>query len=390
VIFSNVSFAQVQYRVSGTISLEDKPTGPADGVKVKFYNLPGMTPKDSTTTVTDGSYSIMIAPGYYLVEFTKTGYVPEEMGGVAVGSDTVLAAKQLIPGSVQEVAGNVAGTWTKNYVYYVTGELTIPTGQSLVIDPGVRVKFAKGTGLTANGSLQANGTEAQPIIFTSREATPLPGDWNGVTLNAPSNSIRYVHLDYATNGFVGSNANGTTIEFTRLVGTLANNSKAIYLENSGNLRIRGNVIKNSGWGIYATNVSLSIINQNTIEGTYQSLNEIIGAIEVSLSGSSVSIDSNNIKSVGSGIEVLLSTSVSNASYSISQNVINASYSDNQQGTRYGLTFDQYGPYNTNISDMFILSNKISVEGSNITAFRIYLYGAYENNYSVPINNLIIK
>ena len=69
------------YNVSGVVQLEDQISNSDnhDGVKVRFLDLSNnLTPEDSTTTSETGSYSINISPGYYLVEWTKTGYVPME------------------------------------------------------------------------------------------------------------------------------------------------------------------------------------------------------------------------------------------------------------------------------------------------------------------------
>ena len=72
------------YNVSGVVQLEDQISNSDnhDGVKVRFLDLSNnLTPEDSTTTSETGSYSINISPGYYLVEWTKTGYVPMEPRG---------------------------------------------------------------------------------------------------------------------------------------------------------------------------------------------------------------------------------------------------------------------------------------------------------------------
>lgn len=164
---------QTTYNVSGVVELEDQTGSSADhsGVKVKFYNLPSMVAEDSTTSASTGAYSINISPGYYLVEWTKTGYVPWELGGLVLTANTVLEDVTMIPGSVQEVSGTInTTTWTTGYVYYVTDDITVPSGQTLTINAGVRVKFSSGKGMTVNGTLIANGTASSRIIFTDRKS----------------------------------------------------------------------------------------------------------------------------------------------------------------------------------------------------------------------------
>lgn len=72
-----------------------------------------------------------------------------------------LFSQTIIPG------GNVSGTWTTaGSPYHVTGNITVPSGQTLSIDPGVIVKFDSALGMTVNGILLANGNETDSILFT--------------------------------------------------------------------------------------------------------------------------------------------------------------------------------------------------------------------------------
>jgi len=73
-------------------------------------------------------------------------------------------------------------TWTKNNTYFVTDRLFIPRGKTLTIEPGTKVYFSindNGTSTdktddkvgsivaTRGGKLIADGTAAEPIVFTS-------------------------------------------------------------------------------------------------------------------------------------------------------------------------------------------------------------------------------
>ena len=74
-VLTGILHGQVTYNVSGTVQLEDQmvPDGDHSGVKMVFFNLLSMEREDSTETNTGGNYSINVAPGYYLVEWTKDG-----------------------------------------------------------------------------------------------------------------------------------------------------------------------------------------------------------------------------------------------------------------------------------------------------------------------------
>ena len=119
---------RTEYTVDGNVFLEDSLVsgGSHVGVQITFYNLPSMEPEDSTYSDSNGYYNFDVSPGYYLVTWTKDGYVPWELGGLALAADTTLADVTLIPGAVQEVSGDVSGNWTTGYVYWVMGDITVP------------------------------------------------------------------------------------------------------------------------------------------------------------------------------------------------------------------------------------------------------------------------
>ena len=160
-------------------------------------------------------------------------------------------------------ANTIGGTLTAdltleaNEEYVLTEALIVPDGITLTINPGVVVRASVGAdvfvAVAQGGVINAEGTSSNPIVFTSNDATPNPGDWGGLIVlgRAPINSvaggdatstseigglpyggsiandnsgiIRYVRIEFSggsasasseNNGFsfygVG---NGTTIEF---------------------------------------------------------------------------------------------------------------------------------------------------------------------------------
>ena len=101
-------------------------------------------------------------------------------------------------------------TWTlAASPYIVQGSVFIPTGITLTIQPGVEVQFdGGGFILRANsgGTLDAQGTAAQPITFTSAISVPHAGDWSGIQALGGGN----LQLDFCDVAYAGSSgANGT-------------------------------------------------------------------------------------------------------------------------------------------------------------------------------------
>ena len=65
-------------------------------------------------------------------------------------------------------AGPVSGTWNlAGSPYMVNGEIYIEEAATLVIEPGVEVRFTGWYKFIINGSLMAEGTEAANILFTA-------------------------------------------------------------------------------------------------------------------------------------------------------------------------------------------------------------------------------
>lgn len=93
-----------------------------------------------------------------------------------------------VPGG--DLSGDIR--WTANHIYVLEGYVFL-TGGTLTIEPGTTIKGENGSALaiTRDAKLEAVGTADQPIVFTSAQANPMPGDWGGVVLlgKAPINVV---------------------------------------------------------------------------------------------------------------------------------------------------------------------------------------------------------
>ncbi len=141
-------------------------------------------------------------------------------GQFNANSDTVLLYWQAIENGA--LTGNQ--TWAGPQLYQVTGNVVIPSGVTLTIQPGAIVKFAANTGITVQtwGSLIANGTVAQPIYFTSlnddsvggdtngdgNATSPGAGDWGSIVVNGATASFSYVQMSYGGGPVNSSNVIG--------------------------------------------------------------------------------------------------------------------------------------------------------------------------------------
>ncbi len=101
---------------------------------------------------------------------------------------------------MEELSGDITSpkTLQSDYLYTVTS--TVDIEAELTIEPGAIIQFEQGTGFTVptvEGAIIAEGTEENPILFTS--TNDQPGWWNGIYLEQSSNMnniLDYVIIEY--------------------------------------------------------------------------------------------------------------------------------------------------------------------------------------------------
>ncbi len=97
-------------------------------------------------------------------------------------------------------SGTLAGseTWSAaNSPYRIAGNMTVPSGATLTIQPGTVVMSVAGAEITiaSGGALVAEGTAVQPLRFMS---LPGGGTWDGISVNgvagSPPTRISHAHI----------------------------------------------------------------------------------------------------------------------------------------------------------------------------------------------------
>lgn len=95
-------------------------------------------------------------------------------------------------------------TWTANNIYLLQGAIFVKNGAVLTIQPGTVImgdKNIAGSGLfiVQGSQIMAQGTETQPIVFTSNQApgSRAPGDWGGIIImgsaaNNQANGVAFI------------------------------------------------------------------------------------------------------------------------------------------------------------------------------------------------------
>jgi len=200
----------------------------------------------------------------------------------------------------------VEGSITQNTIwtlvdspFVVSNHLRVYSNATLVIEPGVEVKFGGSFSLNIDGEIIANGTKDKMIKFTSNRYAPQSGDWN--TLNFAGLRLSYLInciVEYGTNGVSINNGhaeitdsdishcqeNGITITNGDL--NIQNSRVSHCLQNgitatASDLSAQNNTImQNTDSGIYIIGNGHNNIQRNTIianrEGIVLSGNQTSG------------------------------------------------------------------------------------------------------------------
>ncbi|MCW8932075.1 MAG: right-handed parallel beta-helix repeat-containing protein, partial [Gammaproteobacteria bacterium] len=151
-------------------------------------------------------------------------------------------------------------TLQSGVVYRLISNLTVQNDKTLTIEPGAQFKISGNMKFIIDGSINASGTEDEPIVFSSDNLIPEYNDWAGIELsNSVTPSIlKHVKIQYANKGVSISDA---VLEIDN--SEISNcNYGLYYLNGLGNIS-QSNIHDNSSMGIYLTKSS-PLISGNTI------------------------------------------------------------------------------------------------------------------------------
>lgn len=262
ILLSTYSFAS---DVSGKIFLDNAAT--FENCTITFIPVSPSAILAQATSQTNGDFSATIANGVYNIKYEKNGYQTYELlnyfiNGTVILSDITLSSNKLVL-----VNGNVSGSWIKGNTYRVTGNIIVPTGQTLSIEEGVEIKFDGYYSLIVNGTLLAIGSANNYIKFTSNNTSPTKKDWNQIAIYGTATSkIDYCIIEY------GKIKNDNNIGILHVEGNLdisnsiIRNSEqsAISIRNSASLTIKNNKIYNCAYGLSIDTSKKIIVEYNEI------------------------------------------------------------------------------------------------------------------------------
>jgi len=131
---------------------------------------------------------------------------PPSGGG---GPDTAVGSTIDIRGVIR-----TSQTWRKDFIFRLRGYIYVTDGATLTIEAGTKIVSNKDSAgvlvIYKDAQIIADGTASAPIVFTSNESSPAPGDLGGVVLvgQAKGNnnhSVMEGGIDPAYAAFGGTN-----------------------------------------------------------------------------------------------------------------------------------------------------------------------------------------
>jgi MYXO-CTERM domain-containing protein len=197
----------------------------------------------------------------------------------------VLVVLAVAPALVALTAGDAAATtitggniinqtWTTaGSPYVIQGDITVPAGAYLHIDPGVVVQFASSDAqasglntsrveLTVHGTLEVNGTAGSHVTFTGQSASA--GSWYGIVIGASATAatIQYADVSYAIYG-VHSQNTGSALS---VVGSSFTSCSSYGVHQAaGTVTYDGiTAAQNSSYGIYVTGNAQATITSSVV------------------------------------------------------------------------------------------------------------------------------
>lgn len=324
---------------SNSDGLESDGTG-TTSIQSSYNNVWGNT--DDYDAVSVGTGDLSANPLFVsTTDRTLTGNSPSRFGSTDASDQ---GARPYAGTPTAGLQGTLWGGLTLNAAgspYTVPGDLTVPIGATLRVEPGVTVSFSAGdtmvsgdapglTELRVEGTLQVAGLAGSPVTLTS--GTAGAGAWHGVHFlqSATAGSIAHARIERATYGVwyqstVDNPITDCTIATTSTASMyvtagkptmercdLSASTYGVYLASVGSAVVRQTVIRaNSSHGVYATDTSsfTSTFDHLTITGNLGDGIYVLGSGSGSyeVTGSLITYNNDGLENDGTGGTTIVST-----------------------------------------------------------------------------------
>ena len=157
----------------------------------------------------------------------------------------------------------------------------VNAGVTLTIEPGVTAQFEEGVGnkLTVQGTLDAIGTDTQPITMTAIVTTP--GSWRGISVDGTVGNPAVINMD------------NVTLEYG---GDSGSYGAQVYADHADVTITRSLIRYGPGYGLYAShNTSFNVSKTNFVSNAHDAI--ILNTPSVDLLMTDLSASGNGADSV---------------------------------------------------------------------------------------------
>ncbi|BFM06370.1 right-handed parallel beta-helix repeat-containing protein [Halioxenophilus aromaticivorans] len=307
-IYDDGSKGAVSYLpwLAATVSISDAPISwvrlPTDGSELKGPNVliegsaSAAAGIDRVEVSTDNGVTWQVADG--TVNWTYA-WAPTADGVYQLRSRVVTLDGQLevasagnavtIDSSLPTTSGVLTGDETWSNTVQITGDITVPVGTTLTVEPGTTIQFQalsddQGGGsessrpeLIVEGDLVALGTQAAPIVLTSNAASPAAGDWGGIHQNGGDVSLAYTTVQYSTVGLEYSAEGGVITSVSISDSTIADTTGAGITASASNsavvtLDVQNTSLSNiGGTGIYGWSTTAGSLTATITDSQLQTV-----------------------------------------------------------------------------------------------------------------------
>jgi hypothetical protein len=238
----------------------------------------------------------------------------------AVGAALVHSAPAVSATHLPAPTYSADTTWSiSGSPYILDGDVTVAAGRTLTVDPGVVVKFnGSFRQLWISGALNAVGTRANPITFTSIQddtvggdsggdgsTTGSPGQWYNITLASDTATTHLTYVDVEYGGWGSAAWNYGQIAVTGAGGVAIDHSTISNGQNSGvlvgtggsvgpwpSVTISDSAVTNNANGVSVNQGALSLdgnsfVSDNSQDGVWINLTQAFNGAASTLSHSEI-------------------------------------------------------------------------------------------------------
>jgi parallel beta-helix repeat protein len=246
--------------IYGYVRLEEKYNH--SGIKINFIPTSPSAVADSVVTDALGYFQIPIIQGNYKILCHKPFFADYLSPEFSFVSDTKIEDILVFSTEGGQLKGNVSGVWEDNF-YGIYGDITVPAGDSLVIEAGATIRFYGNYHFFVRGYLAIKGNEVNNILI-DRGYPHLTPQWQGIDFFDESNDHNFIKFANIKHAYDGIYAYKCKPSLQNVI-LSSNSHSGIYCDNSAHMVVRNTEITGSitEYGIYIYNSA-----QPTLDSVY--------------------------------------------------------------------------------------------------------------------------